>query len=54
MVDGMDPARIRAIIDVAVAQFEGYALLRKFAMDRKLKLSQVAQQLIDAADLLGA
>jgi len=93
VVDGMDPDRIRAIIDVAVAQFEdfqrlrealaeanlklaerklverakgllmksrsldeeaAYALLRKFAMDRKLKLSQVAQQLIDAADLLGA
>jgi two-component system, response regulator / RNA-binding antiterminator len=31
-----------------------YQLLRKFAMDRKQKLSQVAQQLIDAADLLGA
>jgi len=93
VVDGMEPDRIRAIIDVAVAQFEdfqrlrealaeanlrlaerklverakgllmkhrsldeqaAYALLRKLAMDRKLKLSQVAQQLIDAADLLGA
>ena len=31
-----------------------YALLRKFAMDRKLKLAEVARQLIDAADLLGA
>jgi len=31
-----------------------YRLLRKFAMDRKVKLAQVAQQLIDAADLLGA
>lgn len=30
-----------------------YGLLRKFAMDRKLKLAQVAQQLIDAAALLG-
>jgi two-component system, response regulator / RNA-binding antiterminator len=93
VVDGMDPSRIRAIIDVAVAQFEdfqrlreelaeanlklaerklverakgllmksrsldeeaAYALLRKFAMDRKLRLGEVAQQLIDAADLLGA
>jgi response regulator NasT len=93
VVDGMDPNRIRAIIDVAVAQFEdfqrlreelaeanlklaerklierakgllikhrnldeqaAYALLRKFAMDRKLRLGEVAQQLIDAADLLGA
>lgn len=31
-----------------------YSLLRKMAMDRKLKLAQVAQKLIDAADLLGA
>ncbi len=31
-----------------------YSLLRKYAMDRKLKLSEVARQLIDAADLLGA
>jgi response regulator NasT len=31
-----------------------YALLRKSAMDRKLRLGEVAQQLIDAADLLGA
>ena len=29
-----------------------YALLRKFAMDRKLRLAEVAQQLIEAADLL--
>ena len=33
---------------------EAYALLRTFAMDRKLRLSEVAQQLVDAADLLGA
>jgi len=31
-----------------------YALLRKMAMDRKLKLSDIAQRLVDAADLLGA
>ena len=31
-----------------------YALLRKMAMDRKLKLADVAQKLVDAADLLGA
>jgi two-component system, response regulator / RNA-binding antiterminator len=93
VVDGLDPNRIRAIIDVAVARFEdfqrlreelaeanlklaerklverakgllmkrrsldeqaAYALLRKFAMDRKLRLGEVAQQLIDAADILGA
>jgi len=93
VVDGLDPNRIRAIIEVAVARFEdfqrlreelaeanlklaerklverakgllmkgrgldeqtAYALLRKSAMDRKLRLGEVAQQLIDAADLLGA
>ena len=31
-----------------------YRLLRRFAMDRKQKLAQVAQQLVDAAGLLGA
>ena len=30
-----------------------YSLLRKFAMDRKLKLAEVSQQILDAADLLG-
>ena len=93
VVDGLDPKRIRTIIDVAVARFEdfqrlrgelaeanlklserklverakgivmktrgidedaAYAFLRKTAMDRKLRLGEVAQRLIDAADLLGA
>jgi len=31
-----------------------YAALRKLAMDRKLKLVEVAQKIVDAADLLGA
>ena len=31
-----------------------FALLRKFAMDRKLRIGEMAQHLIDAADLLGA
>jgi response regulator NasT len=31
-----------------------YQLLRKFAMDRKLRMGEVAQQLVDAATLLGA
>ena len=92
VVDGLDPARVKTIIDVAVAQFEdfqnlrtqlaqanlklserklverakgmlmkargldeeaAYALLRKVAMDRKLKIAEVAQQLIDSAHLLG-
>ena len=31
-----------------------YAMLRKMAMDRKLKLAEVAQKVIDAVDILGA
>ena len=31
-----------------------YSLLRTFAMDRKLRVAELAQQIIDAADLLGA
>lgn len=31
-----------------------YAALRRMAMDRNLKLAEVAQKLVDAADLLGA
>ena len=31
-----------------------YALLRKMAMDRRLKLSELAQKLVEAADLFGA
>jgi response regulator NasT len=31
-----------------------HAALRRMAMDRKLKLADVAQRLVDAADLLGA
>ena len=31
-----------------------FAALRKAAMDRKLKLSEIAQRIVDAADLLGA
>ena len=33
---------------------EAYALMRKHAMNRKLRIGEVAQQLIEAADLLGA
>ena len=93
VVDGLDPARLKAIVDVAIARFENfqtlraqladaegrleerklverakgllmksrkldeetaYAALRRMAMDRKLKLGEVAQRIIDAADLLGA
>jgi two-component system, response regulator / RNA-binding antiterminator len=93
VVNGLNPERIKAIVDVAVARFDemqslraqlaeanrklsdrklvdrakgllmktrgldedaAYSLLRKMAMDRKLKLADVAQKLLDAADLLGA
>ncbi|HEU4922314.1 MAG TPA: ANTAR domain-containing protein [Burkholderiales bacterium] len=93
VVDGLDPARIQAIIEAAMARFEqmqmlkaqlaeanmklaerklverakgllmksrgldeeaAYAALRKMAMDRSLRLAEVAQRLVDAADLLGA
>lgn len=92
VVDGLDPARVKTIVEVAVARFEdfqnlreqlaqanlklserklierakgllmksrnleeevAYAMLRKFAMDRKLKIAEVAQQLIDSTELLG-
>jgi response regulator NasT len=32
---------------------EAYQKLRRLAMDKNLKLSEVAQRIIDAADLLG-
>lgn len=93
VVDGLDPVRIAAIVNAAVARFDelqglrtqlaeantklsdrkvvdrakgllmksrglneeaAYGAMRKMAMDRKLKLSEVAQRIIDAADLLGA
>jgi two-component system, response regulator / RNA-binding antiterminator len=92
VVDGLDPARVKTIVEVAVAHFEdfqslraqlaqanlklserklverakgllmktrgldegaAYALLRRFAMDRKLKIADVARQLVDSAELLG-
>lgn len=92
VVDGLDPARVRPIIEVAVARFEAfqkvreeladanekleerrfverakgllmrsrslsedeaYHALRKLAMSRKQRIGEVAQQLIEAADLLG-
>lgn len=93
VVDGLDPKRMKTLIEVAIAQFEdlqrlrgelaeasrklserkvverakgllmksrgldeeaAYSLLRKFSMDRKLRLAEVAQQIVEAADLLGA
>jgi len=37
-----------------IGEDAAYAALRKIAMDRGLKLSEVAQRVIDAADFLGA
>ena len=92
VVAGLEPARIRPILDVAMARFEheqglraelanardelrdrktidrakamlmqrqglsealAYDKLRKAAMDKGLRMGEVAQRLLDAADLLG-
>ncbi|HKO88869.1 MAG TPA: ANTAR domain-containing protein [Burkholderiales bacterium] len=92
IVDGLDVARVKSIVEVAVARFEtyqalrdelaeanlklserklverakgllmktrgvdeeeAYAMLRKLAMSRSKKLSDVAQSVIDAASLFG-
>jgi response regulator NasT len=37
-----------------LAEDEAYALMRKTAMDKGLKLAELAQRLVDAADLLGS
>jgi response regulator NasT len=37
----------------AIGEDEAYALLRKAAMDKGLKIVEVAQRLLDVADLLG-
>jgi response regulator NasT len=36
-----------------ISEDEAYSKLRRMAMDKNLKLSELAQRLIDAADLLG-
>ncbi len=92
IVAGLEPARIRPILDVAMARFEheqslrrelaeakdelrerkvidrakvmlmqrqglgendAYEKLRKAAMNKGLRMAEVAQRLLDAADLLG-
>lgn len=92
VVDGLQPDRVRPVIEVAIAQFaqfqelraeldkartslaerklvekakgilmksrgcgedEAYAAMRKMAMDRKLRLVDVANKIIAAAELLG-
>lgn len=66
IVAGLSAERIRPILDVALARFEheqalrqglteqaAFAKLRKAAMDKGLKLADVAQRMLDMADLLG-
>lgn len=92
VVDGLQPDRVRPVIEVAIAQFaqfqelraeldkartslaerklvekakgilmksrgcgedEAFAAMRKMAMDQKLRLVDVANKIIAAADLLG-
>lgn len=92
VVDGLQPDRVKPVIDVAIARFaqfqelraelnkaktslaerklvekakgilmksrecgeeEAYQAMRKMAMDRKLRLIDVANKIIAAADLLG-
>jgi response regulator NasT len=92
VVDGLQPDRVKPVIDVAIARFaqfqelraelnkaktslaerklvekakgilmksrkcgeeEAYEAMRKMAMDRKLRLIEVANKIIAAADLLG-
>jgi len=91
VVDGLDPKRIRGIVDAAVAGFDelqgvraqlaeaqlklferklierakgvvmksrgldeqaAFAFMRKTAMDRKLRLAELAQRIVDAAELI--
>ena len=81
IVDGLDPARVKGIVDAALATFEefqrlrqqlaerksverakailmkkhrldeasAYSMLRKIAMDRSLRIGEVAQRVIDGA-----
>jgi len=92
IVAGLEPERVKPVLDVALARFEyeeklrreltevrgqladrklldrakgllmqrhqigepeAYARLRKAAMDKGLKMSEIAQRIVDAADLLG-
>lgn len=62
LADARNQLEERKVIDRAkgllmtrqgLSEQDAYARLRKAAMDRGLKLSEVAQRLIDAADLLG-
>lgn len=49
----VDRAKSLLMSRAGLSEPEAYARLRKQAMDKGLKLSDVAQRLIDAADLLG-
>ena len=49
----IDRAKGMLMTRQGLSEQEAYARLRKAAMDKGIKLSEVAQRLIDAADLLG-
>jgi two-component system, response regulator / RNA-binding antiterminator len=92
VVDGLQPERVKTVVDVAIAQFkqfqelrselskartslaerklvekakgilmkrrgcdedEAYRLMRRMAMDQKLRLADIANRIIEAAQLLG-
>ena len=57
IVAGLAPQRIKPILDVAMARFQhgqaAYDKLRKTAMDKGLRLGEVAQRTLDAVELLG-
>jgi two-component system, response regulator / RNA-binding antiterminator len=48
----IDRAKVILMERQALSEAQAYARLRKAAMDRGLKLAEVAQRIIDAADLL--
>lgn len=48
----LDRAKSLLMRQRGIAEPEAHALLRKLAMDRKLRIGQVAQQVITAAELL--
>lgn len=47
VVDGLDPARVKSIVDVACARFDEYQRLRDELAETKLKLSE--RQLVERA-----
>ena len=53
VVDGLDPKRIKPIVDVARARFDAaYHAMRKLAMERGQTIAKVARDVIDMARVL--